>query len=235
MKFFLLNALLVLFLNLSFGKGEFNGNQTLLTFLNINSGWSALEKTNDSIQISIKELDGSKLEAVKVEKILDIDPDLITDVIMDVENYNSFLSDAESLKSRVVERSDVGLIGYQRIEVDFPFFDDREYFFRMDRSPFGNQDTKTMCYWVLLNSDYDLGKGVRTKNTTYLQKGAGIWKWEPFELNKVKISYMLYMHPGGSIPDFLIDVINRRSIVGLFRDVLKEVKVRNSSAFQIHK
>ena len=39
---------------------------------------------------------------------------------------------------------------------------------------------------------------------------------------------MLYMHPGGSIPDFLVDAINKRSIIGLFRDVIKEVRVRNS-------
>ena len=196
--------------------------------LNTNSGWETLEKTNDFISISVKKLDDAELEAIKVEKILEIDPSLITDVIMDVENYNSFLSDAKSLKSLVVERSDIGLVGYQHIKVDFPFFDDREYFFRMNRTPFGDQDDTTMCYWVLLDPDYEINKPIESKNTTYLKHGAGIWKWESFELNKWKVSYMLYMHPGGSIPDFLVDAINRRSIIGLFRDVIKEVRVRNS-------
>ena len=97
-------------------------NYALLNVLNTNSGWETLEKTNDFISISVKKLDDAELEAIKVEKILEIDPSLITDVIMDVENYNSFLSDAKSLKSLVVERSDIGLVGYQHIKVDFPFF-----------------------------------------------------------------------------------------------------------------
>ena len=117
-------------INISLGQDKFNGNRALLTVLNANSEWRSLETTNDSIHISVKELDGSELQAVKVEKTLDVEPNLVTDVIMDVESYNSFLSDAESLKSRVIERSDTGLVGYQRIKVDLPFFDDREYFFK---------------------------------------------------------------------------------------------------------
>jgi len=31
------------------------------------------------------------------------------------------------------------------------------------------------------------------------------------------------MHPGGSIPEFIVEMINKNSIVGLFRDVEKEV------------
>lgn len=227
MKGFLFNALLILLINVGFGQDKFNENRALLTVLNANSGWNPLETTNDSIHISVKELNGSELQAVKVEKTLDIEPNLITDVIMDVENYNSFLSEAKSLKSRVIERSDTGLIGYQRIKVDVPFFDDREYFFKMNRAPFGDQDATTMCYWILLDPDDNAKARAKAKDATYLKKGAGIWKWEPLESGRVKISYMLYMHPGGSIPDFLIDMINKRSIVGLFRDVVKEVNTRN--------
>ena len=144
MRKFLLNVLLILLINISFGQDKFNGNRALLTVLNANSEWSSLETTNDSIHISVKELDGSELQAVKVEKTLDIEPNLVTDVIMDVESYNSFLSDAESLKSRVIERSDTGLVGYQRIKVDLPFFDDREYFFKMNRTPFGESKSRRL-------------------------------------------------------------------------------------------
>lgn len=229
MNSLLLKTLSVFLLNfVVYGQVTQDRNYALLNVLNTNSGWKKLEKTKDFISISVKKLDGAKLEAIKVEKILEIDPNLITDVIMDVENYNSFLSDAKSLKSLVVERSDIGLVGYQYIKVDFPFFDDREYFFRMNRTSFGDQDGTTMCYWVLLDPDYETNKPIESKNTTYLKQGAGIWKCESSELNKWKISYMLYMHPGGSIPDFLVDAINKRSIIGLFRDVIKEVRVRNS-------
>ena len=33
---------------------------------------------------------------------------------------------------------------------------------------------------------------------------------------------MLSMHPGGDLPDFLIELINQSSIVTLFRDVINK-------------
>ena len=88
----LLKTLSVFLLNfVVYGQVTQDRNYALLNILNTNSGWKKLEKTKDFISISVKKLDGAELEAIKVEKILEIDPNLITDVIMDVENYNSFL------------------------------------------------------------------------------------------------------------------------------------------------
>ena len=137
-------------MSITVGQTEFDKVHPLLLSLNSNNGWKNIKKIDNSVNISMKKLGGSKFFAINVERIIDIKPDRITDVIMDVSNYNSFLSNAKSFKSEVVNQSDINLIGYQYIKVDLPFFDDREYYFKMSREQIFEQDTTTMCFGYCL-------------------------------------------------------------------------------------
>tara|TARA_B100000029_G_scaffold50196_1_gene45710 strand:+ start:380 stop:1078 length:699 start_codon:yes stop_codon:yes gene_type:complete len=210
-----------------FAEEIYSHNRDLLKILHADSHWNIIEKTSDSIYISEKIIEGSGLNAVKVEKIYDIKPDYFTDVIMNVDAYSSFLSNAKSLYSKVIDNTPDGLIGYQRITVDLPFFDDREYYFYMSRKPFDNHSSNIMCYWILLEPGQSPTTNDLTENATYLKNGAGLWKWEPAQSGRIRISYILTMNPGGSIPYFLVGMINKNSIVGLFRDVQNEVMSKN--------
>jgi len=203
-------------------------NRELLSILHSNANWNIIEVTNDSISISEKTISGSELNAIKVEKVYDIEPRYFTEIIMDVGNYNSFLSNAKSLKSEIIKNTSDGLIGYQRINVNLPFFDDREYYFYMSQNPFDYQFKKVMCYWLLLDPKHDQKNLTLSDNAIYLKQGAGLWKWEQTQTGRIKISYILTMHPGGSIPEFVVEKINKSSIVGLLRDVETEVITKNS-------
>jgi len=214
----------------AYGKEINSQNRSLLKVLHANSSWNIIEKTSDSIYISEKIIGESGLNAVKVEKIYDIEPDYFTDVIMNVDAYGSFLSNTKSLYSKVIDDTPDGLIGYQRITVDLPFFDDREYYFYMSREPFDDKYSNVMCYWILLDPDQSQKNFIRSENITYLREGAGLWQWEPAQNGGVKIAYILTMHPGGSIPDFMVEMINKNSIVGLFRDVENEVNSKYGSS-----
>ena len=44
------------------------------------------------------------------------------------------------------------------------------------------------------------------------------------------LSYRLYLDPGGSIPDFAIELLNKMNIVNVFSDVLSEANRRNFTA-----
>ena len=205
-------------------------NPNLMKILYADSQWNIIEKTSDSIYISEKIIEGSELNAVKVEKVFNVEPQYFTDVIMNVGNYNTFLSNTKSLHSKIIKNTSNGLIGYQHIKVDLPFFDDREYYFYMSSEPFDDRLINVLCYWTLLdpmqhNIDLD-----RSDNTTYLKHGAGLWKWALDQSGGVKITYTLTMHPGGSIPDFLVEMINKNSIVDLLRDVGKEVNKKFGSS-----
>lgn len=203
-------------------------NRELLSILHSNANWNIIEVTNDSISISEKTISGSELNAIKVEKVYDIEPRYFTEIIMDVGNYNSFLSNAKSLKSEIIKNTSDGLIGYQRIDVNLPFFDDREYYFYMSQNLFDYQFKKVMCYWLLLDPKHDQKNLTLSDNAIYLKQGAGLWKWEQTQTGRIKISYILTMHPGGSIPEFVVEKINKSSIVGLLRDVETEVITKNS-------
>ena len=61
-----------------------------------------------------------------------------------------------------------------------------------------------------------------TKDAVQLDFGAGLWMAEKADNGSVTISYRLYMDPGGSIPRFLIDIVNEMSIVNIFKDALAE-------------
>ena len=217
----------ILSLNIAFSQTEYDRVYPLLLSLNSNDGWIDIKKIDDSSNISMKELSESKLYAIKIDKIIDMEPDQITDVIMDVNNYNSFLTNSESFKSEVVNHYDKNLIGYQYIKVDIPFFDDREYYFKMSREQIIDQDTTTMCFWVLIEPFEK--KASSNINAIYLEYGAGIWKSEQISPGKYNISYRLYMDPGGSIPTFVVDIINETSIIGLFQDALNEAYRRQNT------
>ena len=214
-------------ISITVGQTEFDKVHPLLLSLNSNDGWTDIKEIDDSTNISMKELSESKLYAIKVDKIIDIEPDQITNVIMDVNNYNSFLTNSESFKSEVINQYDKNLIGYQYIKVDIPFFDDREYYFKMSREQIIDQDTTTMCYWLLLEPFKE--KASNNINAIYLEYGAGIWKSEQISPGKYNISYRLYMDPGGSIPTFVVDIINETSIIGLFQDALNEAYRRQNT------
>jgi len=209
-------------MSIAIGQTEFDKVHPLLLSLNSNNGWTNIKKIDSLVNLSTKDLGEPQLYAIKIEKIINIKPDQITDVIMDVNNYNSFLSNAESFKSQVVTQSENNLIGYQYIKVDFPFFDDREYYFKMSREHIIEQDTTTMCFWVLREPVKKDNSRNLKKSAIYLEYGAGIWKSEQISPGSYNISYRLYMDPGGSIPSFIARIINETSIVGLFQDVINE-------------
>ena len=205
-------------------------NPNLMKILYADSQWNIIEKTSDSIYISEKIIEGSELNAVKVEKVFNVEPQYFTDVIMNVGSYNTFLSNAKTLHSKIIKNTSNGLIGYQRIKVDLPFFDDREYYFFMSRKPFDDRLSNMLCYWILLDPMQSNINFNRSDNATYLKHGAGLWMWKPEQSGGVKITYTLTMHPGGSIPGFLVEMINKNSIVGLLRDVEKEVNKKIGSS-----
>tara|TARA_B100001146_G_C16193185_1_gene440196 strand:+ start:1327 stop:2022 length:696 start_codon:yes stop_codon:yes gene_type:complete len=223
------SAISIFAISICFGQDKLENNQILISLLYSNSDWTIIKKTNDSVNISIKELDNSDLYAIKVDKTINIEPEQITDVIMDVKNYNSFLSNTKYLKSQVIEQNNTDLIGYQYIRINLLFFDDREYFFRMSRKGIADQDSTTMCFWKLLEP-FDNNRTIKSnEDITYIEYGAGIWKSEHISPGKNKISYSLYMDPGGSIPDFIVDKINEQSILGLFQDAVNEAFRRKNA------
>lgn len=209
---------------------DMDSNNNLLKSLYSDLNWEIMEFSNDSILISQKEIVESNLNAIKVEKIVNIHPELFSNVIMNVADYDSFLTNAESFKSKVIQFDKTGLIGYQHIIVDFPFIDDREYYFYMSTKPPSVEFNNLISFWILIDPDKNKNSIKKTEDLVYLSQGAGLWKWEKnIESKSFKISYILTMHPGGALPEFLIEKINQNSIITLFRDVINKTVSENKN------
>ena len=63
-----------------------------------------------------------------------------------------------------------------------------------------------------------------------LDYGAGMWMAEPIDEKEYILSYRLYLDPGGSIPGFAVELLNKMNIVNVFKDVVKEAAHRNITA-----
>jgi hypothetical protein len=107
---------------------------------------------------------------------------------------------------------------------------DREYFFRVHTGGYDIEDNFSIVHWYLI----DKPEKVQTQNTSndaiYLDYGAGLWMAERADDGEYMLSYRLYLDPGGSIPDFAIELLNKMSIVNVFNDVLNEASRRNNAA-----
>jgi hypothetical protein len=144
---------------------------------------------------------------------------------MDINNYKQFLKSSGSFISNEIKRTTDFVDGYQFIPINIPFFDNREYLFRMYPSGFKDDDSISIIHWYLLN-EQDAILEKKNQSATYLSHGAGLWTVENQLNNKTSFSYRIYMDPGGSLPNFLIDLINKTSVVNIFEDAIAEAQNR---------
>ena len=72
----------------------------------------------------------------------------------------------------------------------------------------------------------------RLKDAVYLDYGAGLWVAEEIEKDTIILSYRIYMDPGGSLPDLLIDIMNKVSVVNVFKDAVTEAQNRYNLTIQ---
>lgn len=201
----------------------------LFTYLYDEAEWEFVNESSDSISLYLKNLDKINLTAMSVSKSIQIEPKLLKDIIVNVNQYKSFLSSANSLKTIEVLRDSNFIDAYQHIKIELPFFDNRQYFFRMHTDFLQNKDISTLVEWYLINpkTSTDLLAIKEDSSAIYLKYGAGVWFFKKIDKNRFNVSYRLIMDPGGYIPSFMKEMINKISVVNLFRDVLKEAQKKS--------
>ena len=81
---------------------DIDSKKKMLNTLYSNEDWKNITTTNDSIYLSQKFIEELNFNAIKVEKVVDYNPQLFTDILMNVNDYKSFLTNAKSFKSNVI-------------------------------------------------------------------------------------------------------------------------------------
>lgn len=191
------------------------------------NGWNK-PSIIDGISLSTKRVPNMSIKAVKVHIETNIPKNIITDIIMDIKNYNNYFINSKKLYFQVINRDSNSIDGYQFISVPIPFIKDREYFFRMSSNTFLPDYPKTFIHWHTLNKDiYSyISTDFQSGKELYLDTGVGIWNIDFLDDSTFILSYRLLIDPGGYLPDFAVDHVNKVNIISLFRDVINEGRRR---------
>ena len=192
------------------------------------NGWNK-PSIIDGISLSTKRVPNMSIKAVKVHIETNIPKNIITDIIMDIKNYNNYFINSKKLYFQVINRDSNSIDGYQFISVPIPFIKDREYFFRMSSNTFLPDYPKTFIHWHTLNKDiYSyISTDFQSGKELYLDTGLGIWNIDFLDDSTFILSYRLLIDPGGYLPDFAVDHVNKVNIISLFRDVINEGRRRH--------
>ena len=203
---------------------DYQNSDELFNLLIENKDWKIINN-QEKISLFSKQVPGHTIYAIKISKIISVSLDMIQNIIMDVDNDDSVLSNAEGLITESESITDSLVVAYQFIPINFPFFDDRHYYFKIKKYDILSNKNQILVQWNLINPN-SISNNRNSLSAIYLEYGAGVWMMERDKFDNILLSYRIFIDPSGSIPDFVIDKINEISIVNLFTDVLLEAEKR---------
>ena len=201
----------------------------LFQMLRSNEDWTTVAKEGKVI-LSTKSIKNMSLVAFMAKQKTNIPSKIIQDIVMDVKNYGQYFRSAGEFVFNEVKKFSGVVEGYHLLPVDLPFMKDREYFFRVHSGGYDKEDNVSIVHWYLIDEQEKVQTQNTSKGAIYLNYGAGLWMAEHNDDGEYMLSYRLYLDPGGSIPDFAIELLNKMSIVNVFNDVLSEASRRTYTA-----
>ena len=228
LKFTLSLILLFQFLNGGTVIDDIAKPDELFSFLSDNKGWVSIEM-NQGANLSIKSFQKSDLVAFRVQKKTNIRREIIKDIVMDVKNYARYFGNQEGSFFQEIMKTDDWVDGHHYILINIPLMSDREYFFRVESGGYSASDSNSIVHWYI-KQDANKSKylsGNESRSSIIIDYGAGTWATEKADDSGYIISYRLLLDPGGSIPDFVVELMNKTSVVNIFNDVLGEASRRN--------
>ncbi|MCJ7801240.1 MAG: hypothetical protein MUP82_02650 [Candidatus Marinimicrobia bacterium] len=190
----------------------------------IENGWEMVEGYGNGVVVLTKEIPNIPIKAVMVKQNINIKSDIIAEVVEDISNYKDFLKSAKAMDANLLYSDDTKLVGHQHLKLKY--VNDRHYAFNMFR-PYG---TSERVDWELIPeanfNSLDESDSVN-KDGVYVDIGFGSWNTKILDNGDTEVSYRLVIHPGGNVPKFAIDYINKVAIVALFDDAIKEALKRS--------
>ena len=193
-------------------------SKEILDDLNKNIKWNFISQEEG--KKNIYEFNNEKIGCTyfKVEKLIDVDYKSIFDIIKDIDNYDSVITN-KTLHTKLVYSDGDSLYAYQVIRNSIPFVKDRQYIFKM------YQVSENQIEWYILDRNNDFLESYINDDIKTLSVGAGMWS-----INKIKDKTMLinkiYINDEINMPELFIKKIKRRHVVNIFNDILNYVTSR---------
>ncbi|MCD4729559.1 MAG: START domain-containing protein [Bacteroidales bacterium] len=168
------------------------------SFINLNAqvDWE-LKKEEDGIKVYLREVEGSKIQEYKAEAILDGKVSSYIAVMKDVNSYKELYNHTKEV--RLINENDTFHVHYLATNTPWPI-KDRDAVYSSTYSQY--YDTK------LVRIDMKIETGYEDENDDYvrMEKADGFWLFYQIEPNKVEVTYQMHAEPGGSIPNWVINM-----------------------------
>lgn len=169
-----------------------------ISFLNINAqaDWE-LKKEEDGIKVFLRDVEGSKIQEYKAEAILKGKVSSYIAVMKDVNSYDELYEHTKEV--RLINENDTFHVHYLVTNTPWPV-KDRDAVYSSTYSQ--HYDTK------LVRIDMKIESGYVAENKDYVRmvKADGYWLFYQIEPNRVEVVYQMHAEPGGSIPNWVINM-----------------------------
>lgn len=157
-----------------------------------------LGKDQNGIKVYTRHVDGYSIDELKAELIVKAPMNAIVAVITDVDNYKNWIY-ACSTSSILKKISETEQYQYQVNDIPYPFSDrDIAIHFKIWEDPV----TKKVFTSSTAEADYIPAKSGLVRIPVFI----GGYEMTPLANGEVFISYQLRLDPGGSIPDWMVNI-----------------------------
>ena len=136
---------LIFIVQLVFARSEKNNiePEELYKLLEDSKGW-VINDEIEGYKLFSKKIEDQDLNAVMVSYETSVPLVSIQEVLMDVENYESFLSSSSKMVTKQLKKDSSAVVGYQFIPINFPFMNDRHYCFKLIKNEIDIKNSKTL-------------------------------------------------------------------------------------------
>jgi len=176
-----------------------------------------LEKTVNGVEIYTRLLDGAEIKELKMNFICPSDLGPLISLISDAERFTQWVYRATEFKA--ISSSSPGE-GIFYGSVDFPWpLDDRDYVIKTTLTQ--NPDTKAV---LIRSEDIEVAELPEVDGFIRLPGHQNEWRLQPLGNGQTQVEYWLYSQPGGSIPDWMVNLAIDKGAVETIKNLLEEVQ-----------
>lgn len=192
----------------------------LLTFVAIpglgatEHAWQ-LQRKDDGVTIYTRDKAPRRIREIKAIGFIDAPAHACRNVVEDLGNFKHFMPYTKD--SGIVAREpDGSIITYQWLSL--PLVSDRDYILRVvDQSPYSSNGETPAFYQIAWTVAAKEGPPPRA-GVVRVAVNTGYWHFDSIDQgNRTKATYYCFIDPGGSLPDFIINLANTTAIPSLFK------------------